>query len=276
MKKFLIILLFILFIPFTVVKSAPFWYDPYHIDTYSLSSPEQLTPYVVRERVQFSGRELYQYTDDVVEIYNNSVFIMIYNNEGIHYKVGANYYSIGAGELIHFNYDTRNVMFYRKLFESWSLIGSLSFESILVNNTTLYFIREVDTYTSYGSGYTAGYVQGDIDGYGRGNFNGYLSGYADGILVAQLNEYDAGYSFGWTQGSNNQAPLSFADGYLVGFADGQVADFDSLAWLSSIFFFVGTLFTVKLANVPIGAIVLMPIILALIPFMLGLFKGGNR
>lgn len=120
--------------------------------------------------------------------------------------------------------------------------------SILVNTTSPYYIWKIDELaTAYNNGYK----------------DGYQDGYDDGIL----NSYDLGY--------NNGKEL----GYQQGFEEGQIQSFDGYSWMRGLFGAngLGGLFKIELLpGLTIGALVMIPLILTLVPFIIGLFKGEGR
>lgn len=107
--------------------------------------------------------------------------------------------------------------------------------------------------------------------------------YYDKVLVG-LNDYDNGYSNGYTDGLNDGYIIGENDGfdwgfdvgYNNGYDAGLAADFNSFSWLTAIFSAMGGLLGIQLLpNVSIGGIAVLVMVLTLLPFLIGLLKGGK-
>lgn len=86
--------------------------------------------------------------------------------------------------------------------------------------------------------------------------NGYTNGYIDGNNIGMDNGYNVGYN----------------DGYNIGLT----ADFDSFGWLTAIFTGMGSFLNIQLLpGVSIGGIAILIMVLTLVPFLIGLLKGGK-
>lgn len=89
----------------------------------------------------------------------------------------------------------------------------------------------VDTASTYNSGYTDGYASGETDGYNTGYASGYTSGetdgyntgYASGYTSGETNGYASGYSSGYTSGET----VGYNNGYSVGYDSGYTEGYDS-------------------------------------------------
>ena len=95
----------------------------------------------------------------------------------------------------------------------------------------------------------------------------YLAGYNDGIVSVDTSHY---YDLGQNDGYNS--------GYSQGLADGTSGQFSVSGFFNSLFGAdgLGGLFNIQFGDVTLGQILLIPLILALIPFILGLFKGRGK
>lgn len=123
---------------------------------------------------------------------------------------------------------------------------------------------KLDTYTDE---YLAGWhylwlLFIDID-----NIGSYQDGYHAGVASVDTSYY---YDLGQNDGYNS--------GYSQGLSDGTSGVFTVSGFFNSLFGAdgLGGLFNIQFGDVTLGQILLIPIILALIPFILGLFKGRGK
>jgi hypothetical protein len=102
----------------------------------------------------------------------------------------------------------------------------------------------------------------DID-----NIGSYQDGYNAGIASVDTSHY---YDLGQNDGYNS--------GYTQGLTDGSSGQFSVGGFFNSLFGAdgLGRLFNIQFGDVTLGEILLIPLILALIPFILGLFKGRGK
>lgn len=105
----------------------------------------------------------------------------------------------------------------------------------------------------------------------------YLSNYSFTFFnnVDVRNYFDA-YTDGYTRGNNDGLNDGYDIGYNEGYNIGLTADFDAFGWLTAIFTGMGAFLSIQLLpNVSIGGIAILIMVLTLVPFLIGLLKGGK-
>jgi len=89
----------------------------------------------------------------------------------------------------------------------------------------------VDTASTYNSGYTDGYTSGETDGYNTGYASGYTSGetngYASGYTSGNTDGYDSGYTSGYSSGYTSGYSSGYSSGYTSGETDGYNSGYTS-------------------------------------------------
>ena len=140
------------------------------------------------------------------------------------------------------------------------------FQDEFMNNWSMFATNESAINGDYFSGYSDGINVADGDIYSSGYEDGKVDGYNEAVETYS-NDYTNGYDEGIIDGKD--------EGYDEGYDDGST--FDNSSWLKTMFFAIGWLFSIELLpNVSIGLIASMLLFIRLLPFILGLFKGGSK
>lgn len=98
-------------------------------------------------------------------------------------------------------------------------------------------------------------------------------------LIPLLVDANGSYADGYDTGLETGKDIGYKDGYNSGYDAGQLSDFDGTSWMKGLFGSNGLGGLLKIEILPglsIGTIVMIPLMLTLVPFVIGLFKGGKN
>jgi hypothetical protein len=131
---------------------------------------------------------------------------------------------------------------------AYSVVQISSFSSGSFRYFDAWYLQDLGTSVAYQEGETDGYNEGYFDGYDDGNFDGFENG------------YDAGFN----------------DGYDVGYEANTAGNEGLFDMMASLFGGVGAVFNIYvLPSITLGMLVFVPIIFALLMFIIKILRGGS-
>lgn len=139
--------------------------------------------------------------------------------------------------------------------------------------------------TGFSRGYSVGYQAGSEAGY----TDGYNLGYGEGLDVGYYNGYETGHYDGYTEGEAYGYTTGLDEGYWVGLDEGlkvsgykeaydkgvQYTENTASTWFKGIFKGIQGFLDIRIMNVSIGAIILVPFAITFVWFIIRQFRGGG-
>ena len=214
-----------------------------------------------------TGSEYYLIGDRVGNYSTSTLFtniIYTFENNGFH-DINIYFdYSLSSTATILFN----NTYYHNGISSSgrcssWFPKSSLKTISICPNSKLV-----CDTITSTSSSVFLSNIYFDDLGINEKSFEDYNKGISAGYDIGNSEGYTSGYDIGNSEG--------YTSGYDKGYNQGQSDSF-SFSWLIGIFTSFGAFFNITLFNnITIGGIILIPLMIALVTFIVGIMKGGGK
>ena len=218
--------------------------------------------------LQDSGTEYYLIGDRVGNystpngVYKNLIFT--FENKGFHDINIFFDFSLSSTSTILFNntyYHNGVASFGRTA--SWFPKTSLKTISIAPNSKLV-----CDNITSTNSNNFLSNIYFDDLGINDNAFEEYNNGISAGYSIGNSEGYTSGYSIGNSVGNS--------EGFTSGYNQGQSDSFN-FSWLIGIFTSFGAFFNITLFNnITIGGIILIPLMITLVTFIVGIMKGGGK
>lgn len=154
----------------------------------------------------------------------------------------------------------------------------------MFNNIYLRGESSGDT-TGFNRGYSVGYQAGSEAGYN----DGYNLGYGDGLDVGYYNGYETGHYDGYVEGEASGYSAGLDEGYWLGLDEGlnvsgykeaydkgvQYTENTAATWFKGIFKGIQGFLDIRIMNVSIGAILLVPFAITFVWFIIRQFRGGG-
>ena len=159
-------------------------------------------------------------------------------------------------------------------FISWDMFNSIYTRGESAGDTT-----------GFNRGYSVGYQAGAEAGYN----DGYNLGYGDGLDVGYYNGYETGHYDGYVEGEAYGYTTGLDAGYWVGLDEGlnvsgykeaydkgvKYTENTASTWFKGVFKGIQGFLDIRIMNVSLGAIILVPFAISFVWFIIRQFRGGG-
>lgn len=243
-----------------VLTPKVYAYDTYK-DTQNIIASD--SPYQINYTYNYGPYSDTFYVE-IVGSFANVNYITFYNLDSL--LMYNPDWSLGAGWRA--GVDTE--VFYNQGFNDWydTMILYVGDENI-TNSIKLYLLPDL----------SSGQTYNDFKEAFKQNVSIFINDTLD-ITMLYERAYNDGYQEGYYESDLLQDEIDTieSNAYNVGYTDGlNEANQSNFEWLTSVFYMIGYVLSIELIpSVTIGGIIMIPIAIKMIPFILGLFKGGSR
>jgi hypothetical protein len=196
---------------------------------------------------------------------SNKLFFNFDNQTNKNYLFYFDFSSTSSNEInLNVIYDTnQQKLYFNDNYVNKSTLKQIylpSYTTLEISTPSTSGLRYFDAWYLKDLGLSASYTEGNEDGYYEGQEDGFDLGYGEGYEEGNADGYNEGYEIG------------YGDGFEANVA-GNEGLFDMMA---SLFGGVGAVFNIYvLPSITLGMLVFVPIIFALLMFIIKILRGGS-